>query len=263
MGSIANGLGINHGGVISFVGSGGKTTLMFRMAQELARLDGRTLITTSTKIWPPDKEESSNIILTQSKQELFEKADIVFKQSRHIIAASHLCTKTDKLIGFAPEFIDILWKSGRFRWILVEADGSACRPIKAPADHEPVIPLETRYLFGLIGLSVLGQPLNEENVHRINYFKEITGLNTGKEINIDTISTLIRHPKGLFKNCPAHAKTIAFLNQADLLKDLDVGDLIAEKLHQNLSDTPGLIVLGQAAKSPIILKTYSRPSIKE
>ena len=262
MRSIAGDLGIHQRGIISFVGGGGKTTLMFRMTEELARKGGRTLITTTTKIWPPDKKNPCNIILTQSKQNLLEQADSAFRRSKYIIAASHHCTETDKLIGFSPEFVDVLWKSGHFRWILVEADGSARRPIKAPADHEPVIPLETRYLLGLIGLKALGKPLNEENVHRVDCFEKITGLPVGKKIDIDTIATLIRHHNGLFKNCPAHAQTIAFLNQADLLEDLDIGKLLTEKLHQNLSDMPSRIVFGQAARSPIILKTCSGPSIR-
>ncbi len=39
--------------IISFVGSGGKTTLMFAVAKKLSQLGKKVIITTSTKIYLP------------------------------------------------------------------------------------------------------------------------------------------------------------------------------------------------------------------
>ena len=50
MTSLRHSLNLNGGGVISIVGAGGKTALMFRMARELAGGGDRVLTTTTTKI---------------------------------------------------------------------------------------------------------------------------------------------------------------------------------------------------------------------
>ncbi len=253
MNSIASELGIKERGIISFVGAGGKTTLMLRMAKELARTDKRILVTTTTKIWPPKKTETRCLIVTKSKQDLLQKAEALFNQSNTIVAASDHCSKSNKLIGFSPDFLDELWRSGCFRWILVEADGSARKPIKAPGPHEPVVPRETSQMVGLIGLSVLGKPLSEDQIHRVNRFKNITNLSDGEKIDISAIAALIDHPDGLFKSCPDKARAIAFLNQADILPSLEDGIFTAEQILHRVSVMPDLTVLGQAGKSPAIL----------
>jgi probable selenium-dependent hydroxylase accessory protein YqeC len=46
-------LGISAGACIAVVGAGGKTTLCWRLVQELASLGQRAIFTTTTKIWQP------------------------------------------------------------------------------------------------------------------------------------------------------------------------------------------------------------------
>lgn len=175
-----------------------------------------------------------------------------------MVAASGQCKETGKLIGFDPDFLDEMMRTGRFRWILTEADGSARKPIKAPAVHEPVIPRETRYLIGLIGLSALDKPLCETIVHRMDCFSRITGLVEGQKINLSAIEALIQHPFGLFKDCPAHTQTIAFLNQADTIDTTELGKTLSKNLYRQSAKHPDLLVIGQAEKTPAILKIYPR-----
>lgn len=118
-------------------------------------------------------------------------------------------------------------------------------------------------MLGLIGLSALGKSMSDKHVHRVDWFKNTTGLTASEKIDANAIVALIRHERGLFENCPDAAKTIAFLNQADVLPNLEVGKLIAEQLSQNLSDIPDLVAIGQASKSPAILETYSNFSVKK
>ena len=50
--------------------------------------------------------------------------------------------------------------------LLIEADGSRQRPLKAPADMEPAIPEFIKTVVVVAGLPGLGKPLTEEFVHR-------------------------------------------------------------------------------------------------
>ena len=53
MNSLKEALDIHPKDVISIVGAGGKTTLMFALARELSNKKGMVITTTTTKIFPP------------------------------------------------------------------------------------------------------------------------------------------------------------------------------------------------------------------
>ena len=142
-------------GVLSLTGAGGKTSLMFHLARQLADSGRRVLTTTTTKIFVPTPEQSATLLVAADPETILREAST----TRHITAAAAQQADTGKLIGFTPEVIRTFAESGRFDWILVEADGSAQRPLKAPAGHEPVIPPDTTILVALAGLEVIGNRL--------------------------------------------------------------------------------------------------------
>lgn len=257
MNSIICGLDIRKKGIISFTGAGGKTTLMMRIAEELARCDDRILVTTTTKIFPPDQEQKCRLLLTEDKDELVRRSNEAFKKHNYLIAASHECLKTNKLIGFSPEFVDSILQSGCFQWILTEADGSARKPIKAPASHEPAVPRKSNYILGVIGLSSLGKSVSDKHVHRLNCFEHVTGQTLGDEMDAATIASLIAHRNGLFRNCPGSAETIVFLNQADLLPRFQKSNFLAEQLFPYLPKWLNILAIGQANNAQAKIHIYT------
>ncbi len=62
---------LESGGVIAIVGAGGKTSLMFRIAHELAA-DGESVLTTTTRILPPTRAQCPRVILSTSPGELLQ-----------------------------------------------------------------------------------------------------------------------------------------------------------------------------------------------
>jgi probable selenium-dependent hydroxylase accessory protein YqeC len=82
--SLIDAFGLPEAGVISIVGAGGKTTLMFRLAGELARVGHRVLTTTSTKIFRPNNEQSS-IVMTSN-----DPIDVVRFANRYPMDGFHL-----------------------------------------------------------------------------------------------------------------------------------------------------------------------------
>jgi molybdenum cofactor cytidylyltransferase len=102
------------------------------------------------------------------------------------------------------------------RWIplLVEADGSRERPLKAPGSHEPPIPDFANLVVVVAGLSGLDKPLEPGWVHRPERFAELTGLSPGDRIGPDAIANVLVHPEGGLKNIPSRARRVVLLNQA-------------------------------------------------
>src|SRR5688572_13667091 len=53
-------LALGEARIVAFTGGGGKTSALFRLAQELA--DYRVLVTTTTRIWVPDPEQGLLVV---------------------------------------------------------------------------------------------------------------------------------------------------------------------------------------------------------
>lgn len=98
--------------------------------------------------------------------------------------------------------------------LLIEADGSRRRPLKAPAAHEPVIPGWASTVGVVAGLSGLGQPLNAEWVHRPEQFARLSGLDLNAPVTADGLARLLTHPEGGLKGISNGARRVVLLNQA-------------------------------------------------
>jgi len=212
--------------VIALVGGGGKTTTMFKLASELRNRGKRVLITTTTAIYEPSRRQYDELHLWESKS-LGQK--FISKHEAGIIVIGREVNQEGKLIGVAPEVIDELSKQESFDIILVEADGSKRRPIKAPAEHEPVIPKSATDVIGVIGMEALGKNISEESVHRPELFRKIVGAEMQAIINVDMLISLVLDSKGLFKGTPIEANKYLLLNKMDLLAEEELRRL-AHKL---------------------------------
>ena len=256
MTSLRQALMLGDRGVVSLVGAGGKTSLMFKLAYELSLTGESVLTTTTTKIYEPRPDQSPCVIVSDSVTELLNEAQRLVGRHLHITMAHQRLPDEGKLIGLSPDAVDAIWKRNQFRWIVVEADGAAGRPLKAPADHEPVIPACTNWLVGCAGLTGIGQPLNDQWVFRPERFARLTGIPPNSRIKANAVADVIAHPDGLFKSASKSATRIAFLNQADTPQKHDAGQQIARLLSEKFC--PGLkrIVIGQARGGSPVLEIH-------
>ena len=205
--------------IIAVVGAGGKTTLGNHIGRSLAGMERRVLFTTTTKIMRP------------SDTPLFlGLADNIRILGPFMTAAKGVLSN-GKLEGYSPTDITAIAKLGLFDDIIVEADGSARRPVKAPNETEPVYPPSVDLIIGVIGLDCLGQPVDDQHVHRAALFPRVTGAALGERITPQHLIRLIGHPEGLFRHAPAAAAKVVFLNKYDTMDKearLQAGDVIRQ-----------------------------------
>ncbi len=114
--------------------------------------------------------------------------------------------------------------------MLIEADGSRQRPLKAPADHEPVIPEFVETIVLVAGLTGLGKPLVKEVVYQPETFARLGNLKMGETITPEALALVLTHPAGGLKNIPLQARRIVLLNQAETPELQAQGKTLAEKL---------------------------------
>ncbi len=256
MASLREGLMLKDGGVVSLVGGGGKTSLMFKLAHELSMAGDTVLTTTTTKIFEPSLDQTGSVILSGSVPNILERADSLLDKHPHITAVVGKLPESGKLCGFQPEIIQTLWDSGLFQWIIVEADGAAGKPLKAPAAHEPAIPACTSRLVGIVGLSGVGQPFSDRLVFRPEQFGRLTRLQMGANITEAAVADVFSLDNGLFKSfCPPVVR-IAFLNQADVQSNFLAGQAIVRILSKRRHTNLNRVVIGQILFDPPVLEIH-------
>jgi probable selenium-dependent hydroxylase accessory protein YqeC len=254
--SLREGLQLSTGGVVCFVGAGGKTSLMFRLARELSAGGDSVLTTTTTKIRMPTRDQSKGVVISSLADAIISRAGRFRKKNFHFTAAAEKLYTQNKLKGYAPEFIDDLWKRKLFRWILVEADGAAGRSLKAPAMHEPVIPSCTKWVIGIVGLDAAGKTLDEHWVFRPDIFAELTGLGLGQTVSAAAIAASLMHAGGIFKGSPGAADQHLFLNKAESVGGIQVGREIVRIIKEISPDRFRRVLIGSLLKNPPIMEYY-------
>ncbi|HWQ58617.1 MAG TPA: selenium cofactor biosynthesis protein YqeC [Clostridia bacterium] len=133
-------------GVTAIVGSGGKTTLMLRLARELSR-GASVVVATSTRIRPP---EGVPLVIGGTEE-------VAAALASHPLVCAGAYAESGKLSAPAVPFRELALLAD---YVLVEADGARNLPLKAHASHEPVIPGGARVLF-VVGASGFGKAICE------------------------------------------------------------------------------------------------------
>lgn len=244
--ALVDALDVHVGDVVAFVGAGGKTTSMFRLADELTEQGGRVLVTTTTKIYPPGPDQRATLVLADRPRWLVSRARAALRQCAVVVAGRQV-NLDGKVQGIPPAWLDELKEQCGATHILVEADGSAGRPFKAPASHEPVIPPSATLVVAVAGLSVIGKALDTAYVHRPERVAEISGSVLGAPVLPGTIARVMRHPDGSARGAPAEARIVYLLNQADSAAGIQLGYLVGMEL---LSLGAGRVVIAAAKEEP-------------
>ncbi len=216
---------------IALTGGGGKTTLLGVLGRAFASLGRPVLLTTTTKVQRPFPVTVDWFVEGKDSNKL--KWDVLSKWTPGTLGMAVSGPFGDhKWAGVPPAWVDGFFSLIEEGVVLNEADGALRLPIKAPADHEPVIPTSTTHVIPVVGLSALGAPLDEAHAFRPRLIAERTGLNPGEPITEAALARLIVDPMGLAKGAPGSAKIIPFLNQADTPEQVAAGGEIAREIFE-------------------------------
>ena len=148
----------------ALVGAGGKTTLMYALARRMADAGRRVVCTTTTKIFPP--ENGLPVVLLEGVADPVAAVHDALFAAPCVVAAGRPLPDVRKLDGVSPRMLAVLSAALPAALFLVEADGAARKPLKAPAAHEPVLPEPLDCCVAVVGLDSVGQPLDDGHVHR-------------------------------------------------------------------------------------------------
>ncbi len=216
---LAESLRLESRELIALVGGGGKTTLMFRLAHELAAQGKKVVTGTTTKIAAPRFPGEFSLELQETGDRFFDRVFRRLEEDGSITIGRAITSPPNKVAGCDPEVFDELFGDSRIDYVIVEADGARRKPLKAPREREPVIPARATAVIGIIGLDALYKPLDDEFVFQPELFGDLTGLPMGAPITLKELASLAAHPRGLFKGAPDRARRIIVLNKGDVLDE--------------------------------------------
>ena len=244
IGVLIESLGLKAREVVSLVGAGGKTTLMFRLAKELLLSGKKVVTTTTTKILEPSKGETPYLFIDTDEEKIKQFVWRRLNQYHHITIARERLG-TGKLKGVSSSLVNDLWNLYEIDYMIIEADGAAGRPVKAPRKGEPVIPLNTTLVVAILGVDGVEMELNDENVFQAERISKMTGIPLGERITEEAMAVIMAHPEGIFKGAPSSSRVVSFLNKVDIPNGLGKARGIAQKILEKKHRQIERVVLGQ------------------
>ena len=186
----------NH--VVSIIGGGGKTTLLYTLTAEL-RKKGTVLLCTSTHIMRPTQYE----VLERAGE-----AEISAALSAH----GAVCVGEPSAEGkLGPPSLSFDALARLADYVLVEADGSRRLPLKAHAPHEPVIPANA---------DGVGKPIRDV-CHRSERYAALCGVSENALVTPELEAALIL-AEGLGDR--------VYINKVETAEDYDRAAALANRL---------------------------------
>ncbi len=212
---LSKALRVTSGTTIAFTGAGGKSTALRRLAEE-ASAERPVLLTTTTHLGLDQADLAEEHIV------LAERAGIDLVRAELVRGGSLLVTGprleseprwTSPGGANLRALFQLAQETGAV--LAIEADGARRKPLKAPADHEPLVPNFTNTLVPLLGATVFGRPLSAEWVHRPDVAAALLGDPLGVELTPERVARLMGSQDGGLKGRPAGAEARVIINQVE------------------------------------------------
>ncbi len=200
IGEIADALGLGDHELVSLVGGGGKTTVLFALGAQLA---GTVVLTTTTKMGR-DRTGGHEPLLAPSDDALLHTL------AARRVALAWRAAADHKALGIEPQVCDRWF--GLVDHVVVEADGSRRMPFKAPLDYEPVVPSQTTTLVACVGAAALDAVISER-CQRPERVAAVARCSPDDLLTPQRLAAVLTSDRGSRKDCPPSARFAVVINQ--------------------------------------------------
>ncbi len=207
-------VGIDAPGATWIVGGGGKTSLMFQLARALAQDGQRVVTATSTHIRVPGPQQSPALIIGRDPQLVLSALRAALDRHGQVTLVGGRMPSSKKLYAAPMELLQALPGLLAPIQLLVEADGSAGRPLKAHAAHEPAVPRHLERLLAVVGCDAVGSRLDEASVHRARLLAQRLGLPLGCRLSADQVARALLAPWGTLARAGPGTRCAVFISRS-------------------------------------------------
>ncbi len=206
---LSDALGIRRGQLVALVGGGGKTGAMLTLSRELANRGWRVLASTTTRVG--QSVATSMPVLTMTGDEPPEGLARAMSESGRVFLSGGL-GNDGKLLGVDPWTLTTIRDRCIADVVIVEADGARQLPLKAPGEHEPLLPQGVDLVSPVAGLDALGRPIEPGYVHRPELLHQLTNSDV---VTPRVIADVLTSDAGGMKGVPESSEVCPILNKMD------------------------------------------------
>ena len=227
---LADALRVDQKRVIAFTGAGGKSTAIDRLTKEIS-VSSPVVVTTTTKLHRNQSSIAEAHLIAQNPGELSRLSTLLGKHTS-VLVTGEVVEGESKWLGLdqsTSEALHTITKTAG-AVLLIEADGARGCSLKAPAEHEPVIPAYVDLVVPVVGLDVVGAALNGKWVHRPELVASLLGLTMGDRLGLDHVASLVSDPSGGLKGVPQNVEVRVLLNKAETPDRIAEGGKIAGRI---------------------------------
>lgn len=253
---LAEALRVTPRRTVAFVGAGGKSSALARLAAELAS-QGPVVITTTAKLALSQAALAESHLIVQDASSL-GSLPAMLEEHRSVLITRGVARGEPKWLGLDLSSLESLKRSSALAGapLLIEADGARGRSLKAPAPHEPIVPPFADLVVLVAGLDSVGMPLDEQWVHRVDRVSQVLGLRPGAAIEVEHVAALLGAPDGGLQGIPPGAEVRVLLNKADTPERMEAGRSIARFLLANPRIQAA--VVGAVTQEPPVREVFGR-----
>ena len=214
--------------MICLTGAGGKTALLYALAEKAAGEGKNVIVSTTTHILQPEEHYAGTL---QDVRKLW-------REGRYAVVGTpcedgKLKALPDKELAFWDQEADML---------LLEADGAKGYPLKVPAAYEPVVPAQCVMVIGVMGIVALGKPLKDV-CFRLEEAKTLLNCKEDHIVTQEDLVCIALSPEGLAKATQGKEYCVV-LNKCDL--DMEA----AEQLRK---------AIGKRSPVQVTLTSWGKP----
>jgi len=216
--------------VLTIIGGGGKTSLMYYL---LGLVKSKGLLgvgTTTTKL--ASEQRSGHVFATIDSvvagYECIKEGATL--QDVITLVRGEDSRNQGKMLGIPKVWVDELAVLCNEVLFLVEGDGAAGKSLKGHLGHEPVVPRNSHLVVVVVGIDSMGVPINALNVHRPERICELTGAKLESLVTTDLITQLLFHPQGYLHDCCPTSQIVFYINKVESIMEHHQGKRLAAEI---------------------------------
>lgn len=240
--------------VVALVGGGGKTTAMYRLCREAASRGLGAVATGTARFTLPTGPSDAPLLVDENEGRLLASVRERISAGESWVIASTGQGSKERLLPVSDEWVAALGAAPEVGLVVIEADGSAMRPFKAPAEHEPAVPGSATLVVAVVGADVFGRKLSEEAVHRPERVPALTGARMGEAVTPAMVAAVLAHAEGGRKNVPSGARFVVMINKVTAAR-LSAARAAADRLVEAGVER---VVLARAREEPPVVEVVER-----
>lgn len=209
--SVRGALGLGPGDVVSIVGAGGKTSLMYRLVREFVASGVPVVATTTTRLLEPAEGTMPEVVLGEGNASHIEVLRGVVDGRG--MALSGRYESGGKIIGHSPEFVDSIRRENPGWAVVAECDGARGKSLKVPEAHEPPLPSLTSTYVVVVGADCMGAGIDSGAVYNPESVAAVAGVPMGTLVDDGVVARAVLSSESYLGRRPDGSRLFVLVNK--------------------------------------------------